>query len=186
MAEIPPLLPTQRVPSSESPSPLKHPGTASLPTSPTKPRKGAQLALHGSITSLLGKRPSTEDEGSEKGQPTRAGKRARPPSKTKSLSFTNPASAQAGATVDGFDPEVLSTPNTFTLADAQAAGRSLCVGYDDPGQHAEQRKLMKLFTNQRKKEIWDVDGEEVVQAEPTTKPRKAPLPRRRGARTPGF
>ncbi|KAH9930122.1 uncharacterized protein B0H18DRAFT_162219 [Fomitopsis serialis] len=186
MAEILPPLPTQRVPSSESPSPLKHPGTASLPTSPTKPGKGAQLALHGSITSLLGKRPSTEDEGSEKGQPTRAGKRARPPSKSKSLSFTNPVSAHAGATVDGFDPEVLSTPSTFTLADAQAAGRGLCVGYDDPGQHAEQRKLMKLFTKERKKEIWDVDGDEVVQAEPTTKPRKAPLPRRRGARAPGF
>ncbi|TFY52676.1 hypothetical protein EVJ58_g9880 [Rhodofomes roseus] len=76
----------------------------------------------------------------------------------------------------------------MSLADAQAAGRSMHVGYDDPGQHAEKKKLLKLLTSQKKKEIWDVDDDEVevVQAELTTKPRKGPAPRRRGARAPGF
>lgn len=65
------------------------------------------------------------------------------------------------------------------------------VGYDDPGQHAEKKKLLKLLTSQKKKEIWDVDDDndevEVVQAElTTTVPRKGPAPRRRGARAPGF
>lgn len=85
MASIPPPIPTQRVPSSESPSPLKHPGPApsSVPSSPTKPPGSTPHTLREGTGSSLGKRPSTEDEGSEKAQTSRAGKRARPPSKTK-------------------------------------------------------------------------------------------------------
>lgn len=75
-----------RVPSSESPSPMKLPektSVGSTPPSPAKIPKEATKVLQESITSLLGKRPSTEDEGTCKGQPSRLGKRARPPSRAK-------------------------------------------------------------------------------------------------------
>ncbi|KAI0725684.1 hypothetical protein C8Q72DRAFT_577757 [Fomitopsis betulina] len=185
MANIPPPFPTQRVPSSESPSPLKHPGPPSVPSSPIKPLSGTPCLLREVMGSSLGKRPSTEDEGSEKAQTSRAGKRARPPSKTKSLSFNKPADGGAANEIDGFDPDVLAGSNRFSIADAEAAGRSLHVGYEDPGQHAEKKKLMKLLTT-HKKEPWELD-ESDAQSVKVDAPsaRKGPLPRRH-ARNPGF
>ena len=60
------------------------------------------------------------------------------------------------------------------------------VGYEDPGQHAEKKKLLKLLTT-HKKEVWELDeaDAEPVQAAPVAKARKGPAPRRR-ARNPGF
>ncbi|EPS93530.1 hypothetical protein FOMPIDRAFT_101949 [Fomitopsis schrenkii] len=187
MASIPPPIPTQRVPSSESPSPLKHPAPASVPSSPTKPPGCTPRMLRGVTESSLGKRPSAEDEGPEKAQTSRAGKRARPPTKTKSLSFNKPVDSGAANDIDGFDPDVLVGSNGFSIADAEAAGRSLHVGYEDPGQHAEKKKLLKLLTT-RNKEPWELDESDTqpVQVEaPVAKARKGPAPRRR-TRNPGF
>ncbi|KAI9064973.1 hypothetical protein FKP32DRAFT_1712505 [Trametes sanguinea] len=90
----PALIPTRlfddRVPSSESPSPMRMPG-AGTPSTPARVAKQATKVLQESITTLLGKRPAAtdaperepDDEG-RKAQDTRLGKRARPLNRTKS------------------------------------------------------------------------------------------------------
>ena len=102
-----------------------------------------------------------------------------------SLSFTD--SAAVTAEIDGFDPDVLGGSNRFSVAEAEAAGRSLHIGYEDPGQHAEKRKLLKLLTTHRK-EPWELDEADAPPAQaapPVAKARKGPAPRRR-ARNAGF
>ncbi|TFY52675.1 hypothetical protein EVJ58_g9881 [Rhodofomes roseus] len=56
IANIQPLPPTQRVPSSESPSPLKHPGSTpgSVPASPTKPAKKPRAGVAGKYRVVVG------------------------------------------------------------------------------------------------------------------------------------
>lgn len=100
-----------------------------------------------------------------------------------SLSFTKPADGAPSNEIDGFDPDVLGGSSGFSVAEAEAAGRSLHVGYEDPGQHAEKKKLMKLLTT-HKKEPWELD-EADAQPAPVAKARKGPAPRRR-TRNPGF
>ncbi|OSC98510.1 hypothetical protein PYCCODRAFT_1480561 [Trametes coccinea BRFM310] len=92
---IPARLYDDRVPSSESPSPMRMPG-AGTPSTPARVAKQATKVLQESITTLLGKRPAApdaperehEDEG-RKAKDARLGKRARPLNRTKSnMSFT--------------------------------------------------------------------------------------------------
>ncbi|KAI8969897.1 hypothetical protein BD414DRAFT_502526 [Trametes punicea] len=92
---IPSQLHDGRVPSSESPSPMRMPG-ARTPSTPARVTKQATKVLQESITTLLGKRPAAavvsereRDEEARKTKDVRLGKRARPLNRTKSnMSFT--------------------------------------------------------------------------------------------------
>ena len=90
---IPSKLYEERVPSSESPSPLRMPGPEPGPATPAKLVKQATTVIQDRITSLLGKRRSEEEQGDgEESAPARLqghdsrrdGKRSRPLQRTRS------------------------------------------------------------------------------------------------------
>ncbi|KZT06146.1 uncharacterized protein LAESUDRAFT_701065 [Laetiporus sulphureus 93-53] len=156
LAQLTTNIQADRVPSSESPSPVKLlPGSGSAPPSPSKMSVDTAKVLQKNVTSLLGKRLSTEDEGSDTGNPTGC-KRSRPPTRT--------ASGSRLELPLQVDPEVLPVPlqadrpNPAISAEIRPSGRpedkSVRVTYEDPRQNAEKKKLMKLLTSQ-KREIWE-------------------------------
>ncbi|OJT01769.1 DNA topoisomerase 2-binding protein 1 [Trametes pubescens] len=111
----PPIIPSRvfddRVPSSESPSPMRIPG-ARTPSTPARVGKQATRVLQRSISTLLGKRSADaveeveerEDEAKKaKGPNVPLGKRARPLNRSRSnLSFTD--SLTPGRLTPGFSP----------------------------------------------------------------------------------
>ncbi|KAI0327027.1 hypothetical protein GY45DRAFT_1257833 [Cubamyces sp. BRFM 1775] len=89
-ASIPTRLYDKRVPSSESPSPMRMPGIRS-PTTPAKVAKHATTVLHESVTTSLGKRPAAAlakerepDEDARRLRDAPLGKRARPLNRSRS------------------------------------------------------------------------------------------------------
>ncbi|KAI0648707.1 hypothetical protein C8Q79DRAFT_1007282 [Trametes meyenii] len=95
-SSIPPLSSQGRVPSSESPSPMRMPGERT-PGTPVRVTKHATRVLQESISTLLGKRPASvvraereeADAEAVKGKDGRLGKRSRPLNRSRSnMSFT--------------------------------------------------------------------------------------------------
>ncbi|PCH42583.1 hypothetical protein WOLCODRAFT_137970 [Wolfiporia cocos MD-104 SS10] len=136
----------ERIPSSASPSPIKLLGVSSTPVSPAISDPASAPNLQRSL-SLLGKRPSTEDNSAD--ARTRSGKRRRPPSKTDSFS----SSVQTSE-----DPEVLpvyirpdkSIPKkpkakAKEQTEGTKTGENEGVFYSDPGQQVERKRLMQLL-----------------------------------------
>ncbi|KAH9902436.1 hypothetical protein C8Q73DRAFT_3906 [Cubamyces lactineus] len=87
---IPTKLYDKRVPSSESPSPMRMPGVRS-PSTPAKVAKQTTTVLHESVTTLLGKRPAAalakereQDDDARRLRDAPLGKRARPLNRSRS------------------------------------------------------------------------------------------------------
>ncbi|KAJ3548746.1 hypothetical protein NMY22_g1144 [Coprinellus aureogranulatus] len=163
----------QRIPSSESPSPMKPPPLQrNSSISPAKLDPGAAKALHESIASLLGKRHSPEDDelpnvetveenspATKKGAGTSGAKRAKRPLRAKTTTRSrakgrkSPSPQRANARVDGavslsaFDPygAAKADEESQRLDDVSAR-----VVFEDPAQKEERRRLMSLLkTNSR-------------------------------------
>lgn len=192
---------TDRIPSSESPSPMKLPNKngfgRSRPSSPAQISKQATKVLQESITTLLGKRPSSEDDSAGKESHTRLGKKARPPSRAKvrlvdthsirTFIFPQPQSQQGLA--KPADPELLpvaipAAGNINSNADGQSADESMRVTYEDPHQRDEQKRLMRLLSSQ-KLDPWEVNGRSVEESS-SKGVRKGRGATRKGARIAGF
>ncbi|CDO77918.1 hypothetical protein BN946_scf184727.g7 [Trametes cinnabarina] len=171
---IPTRLHDDRVPSSESPSPMRMPG-AGTPSTPARVAKQATRVLQESITTLLGKRPAaavtTEhelDDESSKAQDTRLGKRARPLNRTKSsMSFieavtpgrSTPAPQSRGASttpIPAVDLALIPLPEGkphLTASGDEADNifmaaeieESTHVMYADPKQSGMRERLKNLF-----------------------------------------
>ncbi|KAH9939530.1 hypothetical protein B0H21DRAFT_37133 [Amylocystis lapponica] len=162
-------LPSQceRVPSSESPSPLKLLPHIDGHETPEKIRPAPSRELRKSFTTLLGKRPSSEDDGPDpaRTEQSRMSKRARPPSK-QNLVFEKdaaPAKPNASHSPPGAYAGFAPADGDTSFLDAELAERSMLVTYADPGQLDEKQQLMQLLVDQ-KREIWDVDSELPVPA----------------------
>ncbi|EPQ54267.1 hypothetical protein GLOTRDRAFT_78211 [Gloeophyllum trabeum ATCC 11539] len=189
----------QTIPSSNTPSPLKNPRSSSMPISPVKPSPTAEAtrALQERLTSLLGKRPSEEEE-TLAGGIVRHGKRVRPPSRSKSC-FQRPQSRQNSgelpfprvaspapsdpafnlALARPFDETVLSEENT------RPSDESIRVTYEDPAQRAEQRRLMSLLGGVDNQNHTSDEATDDVPA--NVRPKKRNLVRRSGGtRVAGF
>ncbi|KAI5119449.1 hypothetical protein M0805_008386 [Coniferiporia weirii] len=138
-----------RIPSSSTPSPLKMP--VDHETTSTLSGDSANV-LKDAITSLLGKRPSSDDCDSH-AQPGRNGKRSKMPprSKSKQGSFSRTTSStnltRQTSTNDylSFVPEsdILSIEPT-----SDAIDESMRVTYEDPSQRDEKRRLLSLINNE--------------------------------------
>lgn len=146
----------QRVPSSNTPSPLR------LPSDQTDP---AARALHESISNLLGKRSAGAMSIGEHGEPPPRRKRARPRSKPHSLFQPDTGDADTGIGM-GIDaavsnihrPPINMYPTSFAFGDEPENGNTnsnaapddsmssgLQAVYEDPSQAAERRKLISLL-----------------------------------------
>lgn len=164
LAELRKDMQTTRIPSSETPSPVKPP---SKTPSPVKLDMKAAAGLLDSITSLV-KRPSTDQD-----EPKRQLKRARPTSR--STSTITDVQAAAEDAVAGPSRPVISTPPDTTgrvfdpfLRDesGQVVGtgtqdESMRITYEDPLQQTERVRLMKLMEGkdqERELELWEVDA----------------------------
>ncbi|KAI9066144.1 hypothetical protein FKP32DRAFT_1664998 [Trametes sanguinea] len=127
---IPTRLYDDRVPSSESPSPMRMPG-AGTPFTPARVAKQATRVLQESITTLLGKRPAAadaperEDDDEEcKSKDARLGKRARPLNRTKSnMSFTE--AFTPGRSTPAPSPGLGASSRGASITPAPAPERSL-------------------------------------------------------------
>ncbi|OBZ72552.1 hypothetical protein A0H81_07422 [Grifola frondosa] len=159
---------TTQIPSSASPSPMKLPGeqgsASTSPPSRGKLSRAASKVLQESITSLLGKRPSVEDDAAKAHGP-RSGKRARPPSRTTLQFREETASVESDPTTvtnqlenSAFNPYPAGEEDTsFLGTDAvQVVGENARVTYADPGQRNEKKRLLKLLTEE-KREIWELE-----------------------------
>ncbi|EMD33540.1 hypothetical protein CERSUDRAFT_160532 [Gelatoporia subvermispora B] len=175
-----------RIPSSESPSPMKLLPDANVPApSPADKTKQAAKMLQESITTLLGKRPSSEDDLAR--QQSRKGKRLRVPSKTKAFkrqhSGTDADRApllMPEAVVDSaFKAEYTADDDDIGIRAAAGedhADNSMRVTYEDPGQRTEQKRLLRLLDGQSCEE----DSQPAAAA--SAKGRKGEDARRRSAR----
>ncbi|OCH94853.1 hypothetical protein OBBRIDRAFT_884411 [Obba rivulosa] len=179
-----------RIPSSESPSPMKLLPDANVPaSSPIDRTKHAAKILQESITTLLGKRPSTEDDAG--GQQSRKGKRLRVPSKTKAFRRQHSGTETDRAPL----PMPEAIPNdafkaVYTVGDDDLGLRattvdpcaeiSMRITYEDPGQQNEQKRLMRLLDGQ-KREFWEEESAPTTDAIPA-KGKKGGDARRRSAR----
>ncbi|THH08112.1 hypothetical protein EW146_g9100 [Bondarzewia mesenterica] len=165
------LVPTQkqpeeeRVPSSSTPSPMKLPSVLGMRgNGPAQMQMGgvsseAARALQESLTTLLGKRTSAEDVDGASGHPqsrqnSDTGKNIVPHEHADSLQDMN---------VDRYDPAMVSyeCDDIAVLAGAGVSMEaSVMVTYEDPGQLAEQKRLMKLLGNSGE----SMDGKETLEA----------------------
>ncbi|EED85970.1 predicted protein [Postia placenta Mad-698-R] len=179
MAAVDESKPIERIPSSESPSPLKMPEvTEKNPTPPVKITTEGTKALHETITSLLGKRPSEEEDAAQ-GRSSRTGKRARPPSRQKSTSEpADPEVLPVYAPPAPLDPNVLGDDDLDMLADGPA-GVSVRVMYEDPKQYDEKKKLMRMLSSQK------VDLSEKLDAPQPKGTKKGRGSKRKGGRAAG-
>ncbi|TCD70891.1 hypothetical protein EIP91_001199 [Steccherinum ochraceum] len=189
-----------RIPSSNSPSPVKPPSGGAAAKrgpvfghSPLRISKEASKVLEESITSLLGKRhPSEEDLHG------RGGKRARPLIRTKSKqnqqAAPNPAPPPPPVHLDHFDAYGLGEEGEEDISMLVGEGpgsdhQSMHVTYEDPNQNDERKRLMRLLET-HKKEIWEVeDDEHAVVSQPKaggSKKRTLKEPTRRSSRVAGF
>ncbi|KAH8995665.1 hypothetical protein EDB92DRAFT_1943153 [Lactarius akahatsu] len=139
-----------RVPSSNTPSPLKMPSDQSDP---------AARALHESISNLLGKRSVGAMSMGEHGEPPPRRKRARPRSKPDAggaetgigiaidAGVSNihlpPVSMYTTSFAFGDEPENGNPNSNAALDDSMSSG--LQAVYEDPSQAAERRKLISLL-----------------------------------------
>ncbi|KDQ59126.1 hypothetical protein JAAARDRAFT_206090 [Jaapia argillacea MUCL 33604] len=153
-----------RVPSSESPSPLKIPRLGDSGVRRQLAVTSVPAELQDKITSLLGKRPSIgvageeEDKGRGGG---RAGKRPRPVSKSKLQSRQNskdvvvppPPPPQDTSHHVRWDPAAFEgNQSSFDgmngigdSSEGRGGDESMRVMYEDPEQRAERMKLLGLF-----------------------------------------
>lgn len=177
---------TTRIPSSETPSPVKAPSKTSSPTkpsssktpSPTKPSSKtpspvkldmkAAADLLESITSSV-KRPSTDQ-----GEPKRQLKRARPSSR--STSTITDGQVAVEDKVAGPSRPVVSTPpdptrkvfDPFSRDEAGAGSgtqdETMGIAYEDPAQETEKVRLIRLMeaTDKKELELWEVDAKGVA------------------------
>ncbi|KAF8834783.1 hypothetical protein BDN67DRAFT_959642 [Paxillus ammoniavirescens] len=161
-----------QVPSSKSPSPMKLPPSSSIPDAfPASPLDASSMmrppdtdavakALHESLTSLLGKRPVSEED-EEKGM-GRKGKRVRPGVRSKvqsrQESYENICAPVRDA--ESLSPFQAPGPPPF-VADFDASCHldvslldgmgvrstddSLRVTYEDPTQREEKRRLLRML-----------------------------------------
>ncbi|KAI0636255.1 hypothetical protein C8Q77DRAFT_1102527 [Trametes polyzona] len=131
---IPSRLHDERVPSSESPSPMRMPGVRT-PTTPARVTKQATKVLQESITTLLGKRPAAEAVVPERdsamkrtksGTDVLLGKRARPLNRTRSnMSFTGDLTpGRASPVLSPVPPSARSRAGSKTPVSAAATGRA--------------------------------------------------------------
>lgn len=139
----------QRVPSSNTPSPLK------LPREQTDP---AARALHESISNLLGKRNAGAIAIEDHAETPRRRKRARPRSKPH-LPLPDTAIVNIGGGVSNIHPPLVNVHTTsYVFGDEPGNGTSnmnavpdhgmspgLQAVYEDPTQAAERRKLLSLL-----------------------------------------
>ncbi|TBU46920.1 PITH domain-containing protein [Dichomitus squalens] len=186
---IPSRVYEDRIPSSASPSPMRMPGMPtpqdSAPKTPVKVAKQATVVIQNRLTTLLGKRPSEEDE-----EVVQVKKRTR-----SNMSFTDmlgtpgqsPASAFAAASSPVQPPEpdlVPQLPDAGTSVRKHAskpassssdevdgsfvggdANESICIAYADPMQNGELDRLKFLFNEAEgtgrpvQKEDWEMELE---------------------------
>ncbi|KAI0084130.1 hypothetical protein BDY19DRAFT_973992 [Irpex rosettiformis] len=186
LAELREDMLSTHIPSSETPSPIKRPSAS---PSPAKISREATRVLQESITTLLGKRMSSEDNGS--GQAPRP-KRVRPPSRTKAVPSRDdvlPVLHPATISRESYEPFGVGEDASMlavAVADEDVAVR---VTYEDPVQNSEKMRLMKLLETQKPPDIWDLDshstveGSEVTENAPTASRRRRQP--RRSTRTGG-
>ncbi|KZT29900.1 hypothetical protein NEOLEDRAFT_1084778 [Neolentinus lepideus HHB14362 ss-1] len=186
----------QTVPSSNTPSPLKHPHSSSMPISPARPSPMAEAtrALQAKLTTLLGKRPSEEEEAIA----AKHGKRHRPPSRCKRQSRPNsrqnsgelPFPRAASPSIPFEHPFTMFLPRSFDDAEihpaegnvARLSDDSVRVTYEDPAQRAEQRRLMTLLGADDPKDAADVNTDDT----PECGKSRRKNPARRSTRVAGF
>ncbi|KAH7928309.1 hypothetical protein BV22DRAFT_1083119 [Leucogyrophana mollusca] len=139
------LDPNARIPSSKSPSPMKLPPSSASMPSPARPLGPNEItrALQESITTLLGKRQVSDEDGAPH---QRRGKRVRPQPRSKIQSrqaskdtMVSPVRAPPPV----YDPECYDEMNI--LDGGTPMDESLRVTYEDPGQQEEKRRLMSLL-----------------------------------------
>ncbi|KAI0788205.1 hypothetical protein C8Q74DRAFT_664413 [Fomes fomentarius] len=166
---IPSKLYEERVPSSESPSPLRLPGHGSSgPATPNLVTRQATTVIQDRIMTLLGKRRSEEEEDAAPGrlhaQESRLGKRSRPLQRTRSnMSYTTPGGRSPASTASPVlfggnhsaggsaskkplhfpDPVDYGEEDNSFLQGPQED--SLHVAYADPKQNGELDRLKFLF-----------------------------------------
>ncbi|KAI0688222.1 hypothetical protein BC835DRAFT_1373595 [Cytidiella melzeri] len=174
-----------RIPSSKTPSPMKTP-TAS--PSPAKTSHEATRVLRESITTLLGKRNSTENAGIE--QAPRL-KRVRPPSRTKVIPHQDalPVLRRETRSSELYEPFGVSEEDVSMLvAEGANVDDSVRVTYEDPAQNDERMRLMRLLETQKPREIWELDSHSTISNEgkAAAGPRKKKQPPRRSSRVAGF
>ncbi|KAI0750029.1 hypothetical protein C8Q80DRAFT_1102390 [Daedaleopsis nitida] len=172
---VPSKLYEDRVPSSESPSPLRMPGQRT-PNTPNKVTRQATMVIQDRITSLLGKRRSEEEERRLEAQESRLGKRSRPFQRTRSnMSHTSLRGTPASPTSAASPPlrgqsggssskKVFRQPDTSSGEEdhsflAGAHEDSLRVAYADPRQNGELDRLKILLQadGRRGKEPWEME-----------------------------
>ncbi|KAH7884859.1 hypothetical protein F5I97DRAFT_1892879 [Phlebopus sp. FC_14] len=155
MSSSPPLLPPQSsspvhdalIPSSKSPSPMKLlsssiPETVPSPVRPPDPDAVAK-ALQKSLTSLLGKRQTSEEDILP--QP-RKGKRARPqPRNVQSRQQSHDLLISPPRPIPHPELDSAAYVDMSLLDGTRSADESLRVTYDDPAQREEKRRLMMLL-----------------------------------------
>ncbi|TFK50096.1 hypothetical protein OE88DRAFT_1682172 [Heliocybe sulcata] len=148
----------ETVPSSNTPSPLKNPRSSSMPISPLRPSPTAEAtrALQEKLTSLLGKRPSEEEEAMAGGH-AKHGKRHRPKKQSRPNSRQNsgelPFPRAVSPPIPFEHPFNTFLPRTFDEGEGSPSQEivvrpsddSVRVTYEDPAQKAEQRRLMSLL-----------------------------------------
>ncbi|KAJ7717074.1 hypothetical protein DFH07DRAFT_907349 [Mycena maculata] len=125
-----------RVPSSNSPSPLRR----GIPDQRTK-------ALQESIVSLLGKRLATPEDEVSLGRPGKRGRPHRSKPQSRQPSDVLPVQTPA-AELNVFGEGRSLSPGPDDNAEGLSIGadeQSLRVMYEDPGQHEERRRLASLI-----------------------------------------
>ncbi|KLO18561.1 hypothetical protein SCHPADRAFT_844830 [Schizopora paradoxa] len=147
-----------KIPSSNTPSPIKLPVTSSSFSSPTKQSTNA---LKSAITSLLGKRHHSEEQESgsitnDGASGSKSGKRAKPLPRSKSKP-TSSSKLRTMSSADSLEkqPTAIDYPLFAGADDLRApvidqsalADDSLRVTYEDPAMMDEKRRLMRLLTN---------------------------------------
>ncbi|KIJ62945.1 hypothetical protein HYDPIDRAFT_93593 [Hydnomerulius pinastri MD-312] len=137
------------IPSSKSPSPMKLPPSSSIPEMPPSPARPpapneAVKALQESLTSLLGKRPTSEEDMLP---PPRKGKRARPQPRSKIQSRQESREMLGSPPRPAPEPEFEGScyVDTSLFDGLRPTDESLRVTYEDPTQLEEKRRLMKLL-----------------------------------------
>ncbi|CAL1715793.1 unnamed protein product [Somion occarium] len=175
-----------RIPSSETPSPMK-------PPSPIRLRndldRETTTMLNDKLTTLLGKRQVPDNEGDSgrlttpELEPMRA-KRARPPSRSKLAMDSSRINVIPSSPGQGDISVALTSPMKSTAIPAIVgeASADVTVDYEEPSQSGERNKLLRLLQNQNK-EVWEVpdnddDDASVIVVEGPV-PKKA-RPARRG------
>ncbi|KAH8118085.1 hypothetical protein DFH11DRAFT_1851073 [Phellopilus nigrolimitatus] len=139
-----------KIPSSTTPSPLKMPVVRDVTdaSASTLSEEKANV-LKEAITTLLGKRQSSDD--SVQVQSGRNGKRTKPPprSKSKQEPFSRTTSSDSLARTGSVtsDYPLFGLDSKMPSIDAEDTDESMRVTYEDPSQQDEKRRLLELINN---------------------------------------